>query len=174
MQQKMSRFDTAVETFMDSSGLSRGEAEVYVLRKIDSFGRQEAARRLDKEPSTVDTLLQRAMEKEPTLPAISEVRYPDTTNGVETEAATISFENGAMLRYALAEHEDGSIELREETVGANDPHSVLDSYVVGGEGDDVAEFALESISEYTRSYRNPEACRKDWPSVFEALTLYQA
>ena len=174
MQQKTSRFETAVETFMDSSDLSRGEAEVYVLRELDTFGRKETAERLGKDPSTVDTLLQRAKAKDPKLPAISEVRYPGTTNGVETQAATIYFENGAILRYAKAEHEDGTVTLTEETVGADDPHSVLDTFEVGGEGDNVAEFALSSISEYTRSYRDPETCRKDWSPVFEAITLYEA
>lgn len=170
MQHK-NRFQTAVETFQNSSGLSEREAQVYVARRIDNRGRKETAQWLDIEPSTVDTLLDRAEKKSPQLPSVTKVEYPDHNrpDGV-VEAATIWFENDAALMYRL--YDDGT--LREETYGADDPHSVLESFDVGGEDDNVAEFALESLAEYLQSYRAPEDCRRDWPHVFEAITLHQA
>ena len=173
MQHK-NRFTTAVETFENSSGLSEREAQVYVARRIDDVGRQQTARWLDLNPSTVDTLLDRAEKKHPRLPAIEKVDYPDHDRPDDVvEAATISFANGAALMYRLYD-EEGDVTLREETYGADDPHSVLESFDVGGEGDNVAEFALESVSEYLQSYRAPEDCRRDWPAVFEAITLHKA
>jgi len=167
------KFTRAVETFRESSGLSEREAQVYVARRIR--GRKETAQWLDISPSTVDTLLDRAEKKDPQLPAVTKVEYPDHNrpDGV-VEAATIWFGNGAALMYRLYD-EDGRVTLREETYGADDPHSVLESFGVGGDGDSVAESALESLSEYLRSYRDDiEACRRDWPAVFEAITLHQA
>jgi len=173
MPQNTTRFDAAVETFANE-GLSQREAEAYVSRRIAGLGRQEAARRLDIEPSTLDTLVERAKGKNPQLPSISKVDYPDATKGREVAAARIWFENGAQLRYVKREHEDGTVALSEETFGADDSHSVLESFGVGGADDGVASFALESISEYLQSYRDPETCRRDWPHVFEALTLVTA
>jgi hypothetical protein len=173
MSRNTTRFDAAVETFTNQ-GLSQREAEAYVSRRIAGLGRQEAARWLDIEPSTLDTLVERAKDKDPQLPGISKVDYPDSTKDREVAAARIWFENGAQLRYVKREHEDGTVTLSEETFGADDPHSVLESFEVGGEGDDVVAFALESISEYLQSYRDPETCRRDWPHVFEAITLHDA
>jgi len=165
------KFTRAVETFQRSSGLSEREAQVYVARRIDDIGRQQTARMLDISPSTVDTLLDRAEKKNPKLPGIDKIDYPDYNrpDGV-VQAAAVWFENGAALMYRLYDDET----LREETYGADDPHSVLESVDVGREDDNVAEFALESVSEYLKTYRDPGDCRDDWPAVFEAITLHKA
>lgn len=168
-----SRFDVAVETFQDSSGMTESEAEVYVLRALDGRSRSEVAEQLEKSESTVDTQHQNAKQKA-ALPAIDTVerKSPRNTGVGEGEAYEIWFENGARLRYAWNEDRG---EIVEATFAADDPQSVHERFDVGGSEDELAEFALESICEYTQSYRDdPEACRMDWSPVFEALTLYKA
>jgi hypothetical protein len=77
-----------------------------------------------------------------------------------------------MLRYVWnTEHEA----IYETVTAAEDPHSIYKSFDVGGSEDELAEYALESISEYTRSYRDDiDACAMDWTPVFAALTGYEA
>ena len=173
MSRNTSRFEIAVETLQNSSDMSEAEAEVYVLRFLDGLSRSETADRLDKGESTVDTQYQNA-KKKAQLPAIDTVKRVSATNtGFEEGLAyEIWFENEAMLRYVWNEERD---EIVEDTIAADDPHSIQQSFEVGGSEDELAEYALESIEEYTRNYRDdPEACRTDWSPVFEALTLYSA
>jgi DNA-binding CsgD family transcriptional regulator len=173
MSRNTSRFETAVETFQNSSDMSEAEAEVYVLRFLNGVSRSEAADQLDKSESTVDTQYQSA-QKKAQLPNIDTVKRVSATNTGYDEGAAyeIWFENESMLRYVWNE-ERGHI--FEDTIAADDPHSIHKSSDVRGSQDELAEYTLESIIEYTRSYRDePEVCRKDWPHVFEAITLYGA
>lgn len=63
--------DELIEQF-DDGGLSRGEAEAYVLREVIGLSRHEAGDTLDKSPSTVDSLHHRARSKIDTLQAALE------------------------------------------------------------------------------------------------------
>jgi len=173
MSRNTSRFDAAVETFQNSSDMSEAEAEVYVLRFLDGLSRSETADQLDKSESTVDTQYQNAKSKAQ-LPDIDVVKRESSKNTgfEEGESYEIWFDNQAMLRYVW---NDERQEIVENTVAADDPHSIQQSFEVGGSEDELAEFALESIEEYTRNYRDdPKACRKDWSPIFEAITLYSA
>jgi len=173
MSRNTSRFETAVETFQNSGHMSEAEAEVYVLRFLNGLSRREVADQLDKSESTVDTQYQSA-KKKAQLPAIDTVKRVSATNtGYEEDIAyEIWFENESMLRYVWNEERGQII---EDTIAADDPHSIYKSFEVGGSEDELAEYTLESITEYTQTYRDdPKACRKDWTHVFEAITLYGA
>lgn len=173
MSQNTCRFDAAVETFQNSSDMSRAEAEVYVFRFLDGLSRSETADQLDKSKSTVDTQYQNA-QKKAQLPKIDTIKHQSSKNTgyEEGEAYEIRFENGAQLRYVWNSEREV---IYEETIAADDPHSIHQSFELGGAEDELAEYTLESIEEYTRNYRDdPEACRTDWTPVFEAITLYGA
>lgn len=173
MSRTQSRFDTAVETFQNSSGMTKAEAEVYVSRSLDGLSRSDTAQRFNKSESTVDTQFQNAKEKAQ-LPHIKEVvRISERNSGTdEGQAWEVRFENGALLRYVWNHEQD---EIVESVNRADDPVSTYKQFGVGGSEDELAEYALESIAEYTQSYRDyPKACRDDWPPVFEALTAYGA
>jgi DNA-binding CsgD family transcriptional regulator len=173
MNRSTSRFDTAVETFENSSDMTTAEAEVYVCRALEGLSRSQTADRLGKSESTVDTQFQSAKQKAQ-LPEIDAVKRqsPRNTGYDEGMAYEIRFANGAQLRYVWNEDHDA---IYEDTVAADDPHSIYKSFDLGGTEDELAEYTLESIEEYTMSYRDdPEACRTDWTPVFEAITLYEA
>lgn len=172
MTRNGSRFDAAVEMF-ENNGLTAREAEVYVLRALRDINRHDVADQLEISPSTVDSLFQRAKDKA-RLPYIERVQRQSATNtGYEEGVAyEIWFENEAMLRYVWNK-EDGQI--HEQTIRADDPHSIYEDFDVGGSEDEVAEYALESICEYTQSYRDDvSVCRTDWPHIYEAITLHGA
>jgi len=62
----MTEFDTAVEELIeqfDAGGLSRGEAEAYVLREVLGQSSTDAGDQLEKTESTVESLLSRARRK---------------------------------------------------------------------------------------------------------------
>lgn len=152
---------TAIDAF-EKGGMTESEATVYVYRKLAGFDRHETAERLEKSPSTIDTQYQRA-KKKAALPHISKI---DADWG---ECITLWFENDAQLRYRW----DGE-GIVEETFLANDPHSVYDSVGLGGEQDELSEFTLAAIEQYINTFRDdPEACRKDWTPVYEAITLFK-
>lgn len=164
---------TAVETFANHTEMSEREAEVFVLREVRGVRRGEAAAQLDISENTVDNHYSAAKEKA-RLPDIMDVnrQYANNTGLNEGSAYEIRFPNGAMLRYVWNTEQE---EIREQTVSAADPHSIYEDMGVGGSEDELAEFALESICEYTQNYRdNFEACRKDWTPIFEALTGWAA
>lgn len=154
--------DVAQDAF-ELGGMTESEARVYVLRELQNYQRWQVADRLDKSESTVDTLHQRA-QKKAALPAVTKIDRD------WSESITIWFENDAQLRYRWDDEQE---EIVEETFLANDPHSVYEEFGVGGEQDELAEYALESLAEYINEYQDdPEACRKDWTPVYGALTLH--
>jgi hypothetical protein len=170
MSRNTSRFETAVETVQNSSGLSEGAAEAYVARELEKLGRKEAARYLDVEPSTLDTQHQRAKTKGVRLPEVSKIETAARVGADEDPAVVIWFANDAKLQYRW----DGD-EIVEETAAADDPHTVVQSFGVGGEREELSAYALESLGEYLNEYRGDiDACRSDWPHIFEALTCCQA
>lgn len=173
MHDHKDRFEAAVETFQNSSGMTEREAEAFVLRVLDGIHRQAAADRMGISKSTVDKHVHAAKQKV-RLPHIDEVVRvsPRNTGTDEGRAYEIRFPNGALLRYVW-NGEKG--EIVESVNRADDPISTYRQFGVGGSEEELAEYALESISEYTRVYRDDwEACRKDWPHVFEALTGYKS
>lgn len=134
------------------------------------MGRKEAARYLDVEPSTLDTQHQRAKTKGVRLPGVSKIETAARVGVDEDPAVVIWFANDAKLQYRW-----NGEEIVEETAAADDPRTVVESFGVGGERDRLAEYALESLAEYLNEYREDiDACRRDWPHVFEALTCCQA
>lgn len=153
---------TAIDAF-EKGGMTEAEATAYVWRELQRIPRAETADRLGKSKSTVDSLVQRA-KKKAALPAISKI---DADWG---QCITLWFENDAQLRYRW---DDTREEIVEETFLANDPHSVYDDVGVGGEQDDLSEFALAAIEQFINEFQDdPEACRMDWTSVYEAVTLH--
>jgi len=173
MSQAMDGHDKAVETFANHTEMSEREAEAYVLREIRGVARGPAARQLDISESTLDNPVHNA-KKKVRLPHSDQVKRVSARNTgyEEGEAIEIWFENQSMLRYVW---NDERGEIREETIAATDPHSIHESFGVGGSEDELDEFALESIIEYTRNYRDDvEACRRDWSSVFEAIVCWSA
>lgn len=162
--------DKSVETFAKYGGLTEREAEAYVWRELRNVRRSETARQMEIGANTVDELVQRA-KKKVHLPHIDTVKcQPSTETGFrEGLAYEIWFQNEAMLRYVWDEERECIV---EETYGANDPQSVLDSHTFNDAEEDIPEYTLATIEEYTRSYRdNPEEW-DDWPNVFEAIALW--
>lgn len=173
MAQNESRYDAAVALF-ENTGMSESEARAYVIRELHGLGRQEAAQTMDADPSTVDTLHQRAKQKA-TLPDIVRVDPNAETGHAERRAIEIWFENEALLRYVVREHETGEVAVYEEIYAADDPASLYEKFDISIEPDELERAALESLDEYVRTYKHdPEALRHDWPHVFEAITLYGA
>jgi len=174
MAQNKSRREIAAETFQNSSDMTEREAEAYVLRELAGVGRGRAAVQLgDVSESTVDTLHQRAKNKA-RLPSIAMVQRVSASNtgSAEGKSYEVWFENDAMLRYVW---NDEHGEIREETYRADDPRSTHESFGVGGSEDELGEYTLESIEEYTKNYRDDvAACKSDWTHIYEALTCYKA
>lgn len=164
--------DTTVETFQNS-GLSEGEARVHALR-LDGLSHSEIAQTLDLEVGTVKSYCARIDKKGVSLPHISKVETHARVTPEDDRAVVIWFENGAKLRYRVREHEDGETTVYEEAFRADDPHSVYESFDLALDAEEIEEAALETISEYLNIREDPEAVRKDWPHVFEALTLVSA
>lgn len=167
------RRQKAIETFTENTDMTEREAEAYVLRELEGIHREQSAQMMDVDPSTLDTLHQRAKPKAK-LPQIDIVKRVSATNtgSEEGQAWEIWFENGAMLRYVWNDAYD---EIMETTTRADDPHSIHDELGVAGDEDELEAYALESVSEYTRNYRDDiEACKSDWTPVYEAITGYSA
>lgn len=170
MTRNRSRFDVAVQTFQNSSALSEGAAEAYVARELEGMGRTEAARYLGINPSTLDTQHQRAKQKDIRFPEVSKIETTARVGPDRDPAVVIWFANDAKLQYRW----NGN-EIVEETAAAHDPGSVVESIAVGGDREELAEYALESLAEYLDVYREePDVLRSDWPHVFESVTCYQA
>lgn len=98
------------------------------------------------------------------LPAITKIETTARVGPEERPAVVIWFENDTALRYVWV---DGEIQEQTYVNGV-----VHDSFKLGGERDQLAEYALESISEYVQSYRDdPAACEMDWPHIHEMLQV---
>lgn len=167
------RFETPIETFASHSDMTQREAEAYVYREIANLSRSEAADLMDVSPSTVDSHVQSAKPKAK-LPDIDVVKRVSARNTgfEEGRAYEIWFANGAMLRYVWNEDRD---QIAETTTRADDPHSIWKQYPVGGTEDELAEYAIESIAEYTQNFRDDvEACRNDWDPIYEAIVCHRA
>lgn len=162
------RTQKAIETFTNA-GLTQAEAEVYVHRELMQLSREETRQQLEKESkSTVDSLHQNAKDKAE-MPAISKIETHARVTPQEDKAVVIWFENGAKLRYRVADNT-----VYEETFNAVDPHSVHESFDLAVNLDELEETALESVSEYINNYQDdPEALRKDWSNVYSAIALYE-
>lgn len=168
------RFDLAVETFQNSSGMSEGEAKVYVLRTLNGRSRSETADQLDKSEGTVDTQYQTAKAKA-RLPEVSQIDLHTTVAAMEDKAVIIWFENGAKLQYRVHEHDGGGTSVYEETAAADNPDCIVESVQSAISAEGIRGAALESLAKYINKYRDdPDACRQDWPHIFEATTLYSA
>lgn len=160
MSVQRSAFDTAVEAF--ESSLSTKRAEAYVARDVLGMGRQEAADYLGRDPSTVDTQVQKARGIV-RLPGIEKVEYPTCVGEEERPAAVIWFENGAALRHVW--HDDkGQIE--EQTYRDGSVHR---RYDVGGSRDELAEFALTALQMFLDFRDEPESCRQEWEAVYDVI-----
>lgn len=174
MRQNKSSREAATETFQNHTEMTEREAEVYVMRELIGANRSETAMNLgDISESTVDTLHQRA-KKKAELPRIDVVKRESSKNTGSAEglAYEIWFENEAMLRYVWNEERG---EIREEVFAANDPRTLHDGFDVGGSEDELAEYAMESIEQYTRNYQDDiDALERDWSPLYEALTCHKA
>jgi DNA-binding CsgD family transcriptional regulator len=171
MSHRTSRHDTAVETFHEHGGLTEREAEAFVYRELDRLTRGDAADQMDISESTLDTLHQRAKQKV-RLPGIKRInrQYRKNTGYDEGTAWEVWFENSACLRYVWNTETES---IHEQTITAVDPHSIYDDYDVDGSEDELAEYMLTTLEEYTQSYRDDwEAARKDWSPIFAAITGY--
>ncbi len=165
--------ETAIETLANHTDMTQREAEAYALRELANVTRGDAANQMNVSESTLDNHVQAAKSKA-ALPDIDVVKRVSATNTgfEEGKAWEIWFDNGAMLRYVW---NDKLHEIVETTTRADDPHSIYQEHEVGGSEDELEEYALESISEFTRNYRDDvDACRSDWPGVFEAILCYSA
>lgn len=151
-----------IEAFV-MGGMTEAEATAYTYRELENLARQTAADELGTSASNVDTLHQRA-KKKAALPPISKI---DADWG---KCITIWFQNDAQLRYRWDDDEEGIV---EETFQANDPHSVFDSVGVGGEQEELEEYALAAVERYINEYQNDaKACLNDWTPVYQAITLH--
>ena len=162
--------DIAVETLANHTDMTQREAEAYVWRELRNVSRSEAARQMDVSENTLDNHLQ-AARKKAALPPIDAVKrmYP-SDDGRYGTGYEIRFANGAMLRYIWDNERE---EIREETFQAHDADTVFESLGVGGTEDDVAGVALESIIEYTQTYRDDlTAARQDWSHIVEAILCW--
>jgi len=165
--------ETAIDTFANHTDMTEREAEAYVHREIAGHSRGETARLMGISESTVDTQVQNAKPKAH-LPHIDQVKRISATNTVpeQGKAWEIWFENGAMLRYVWNTELE---EIVEQVTRADDPHSIWSDMAVNGSEDELEEYALESISEYTRSFRDDvESCRHEWSPVYEAIVCHRA
>lgn len=99
------------------------------------------------------------------LPTITKIDYP-TKVGAGQQAVVIWFANDTALRYVW---DDERGEIHQQTYLGGVVH---DSFSVGGNRDDLADYALHSVSEYKNEYReNPEACEADWTHIYEMLKM---
>lgn len=153
---------------MVSNGLSQRQAEVQALR-LQEIPQKQIADILDMELGTVKSHCHRVDGKLDEgvriLPEISKIEYPARVGERKRPAVIIWFQNDTALRYVWYD-EKGSI--LEETVYKGIVH---DSYDVGGDRDQLEEYALMTVAEYINEYRdNVDALRRDWPAVFEGIT----
>lgn len=165
--------DATVETF-ESAGLSEQQARVQAIR-LQGLTHEEIAEALDMELGTVKSHVARIDEKLENglqlLPGVSKIETHARVTPDDDRAVVIWFDNGAQLRYRAGP--DGTV--YEETFRADDPNSVHESWDVAVDPDDLHEAALETLAEYVNVYRGDvETARKDWPHVYEALTVLPA
>lgn len=100
------------------------------------------------------------------LPPITKIESIAFVGEERRPAVVIWFANDTALRYVW---NDERGEIREQTYTDGVVH---DEWGVGGEKDELAEYALESVAEYINSYQNdPDACKMDWVHVYEMLQL---
>jgi hypothetical protein len=99
------------------------------------------------------------------LPALTKVEHPSSVRDDEP-AVILWFGGERALRYVW---DDAADEILEETYFDGTVH---DSYPVGGERGELADFALETVSEWVNGYADdPAALARDWPHVYELLTF---
>ena len=171
MQQPKTATETAVETFATHSDMTEREARVFVLRELRNIRRGDVADRLDISPNTVDNHLTSAKQKA-RLPNIEDVNRqgPRNTGHAEGVAWEIRFPNGAMVRYVWNRETE---EIHEQSIRGDDPHSIHTDHGVGGSEDEVAEYALTWLEQYTQECLDDlDTCRTDMPDQFEALTCH--
>lgn len=157
----------AVETFA-KNGLSDQQARVQMLR-MSGLSVDQIARDLQIETGTVKSHINRIESKlddgsASLLPDISQIETRTRVGSMDRPAVVIWFNNDTAIRYVYYDDKD---EIVEQTYQDGVVH---DSYEVGGSRDELAEYALETVSEYINTYRDdPDALRTDWPSVFEGV-----
>lgn len=89
----------------------------------------------------------------------------------EGRAWDIWFPNGARVRYVWDEIGE---EIVEKTYLASDPDSAHNSWGVQGDEDELADYALETLQEFTQTWRDdPKACAVDMPDLFAAVVCYE-
>lgn len=85
-------------------------------------------------------------------------------SGGHVSEVSIWFGGEGALRYVWDEERG---EIREQTYLDGVVH---DGYGIGGDPDDVREYAFETVVEYVNSYRDDkDALRNDWPHVAELI-----
>jgi len=96
------------------------------------------------------------------LPAISSIDYPTRVGEENQPAVVIWFENDTALRYVW-----NGDEIEEQTYADGVVHTSFD---VGGDREELSNYALTSVAEYESELRDdPEACEFDWGHVYEML-----
>ena len=165
------RRQTAIETFANHTDMTGREAEVFVLRKLTGIHRAAVAEQLGISENTVDNHLAHAKEKAklPNIDSVDRVGASKTGDD-EGVAWDIWWPNDARVRYVWNRAAE---EIHEQTYRADDPDTVHNSWGVGGSEDEVAEFALTTLQEFTQEWRDDlDACVFDMPDLFEAVTCY--
>lgn len=171
MSRNKDRRQTAIATFTDHTDMTEREAEVFVLRKLAAIHRSAVAEQLDISENTVDNHLANAAEKAalPNIDTVDRVGASKTGDG-KGVAWDIWWPNEARVRYVWNRETE---EIDEVTHRADDPQSVHNSWGVGGAEDEVAEFALTTLQEFTQDWRaDLDACVFDMPDLFAAVTCY--
>lgn len=158
MNTQRSAFDVAVKAFKHSLATKRAEA--YVARDVVGMGRQEAARHLGRDPSTVDTQLQTA-RKRVELPPVTKIEFPTRVGASEARAVVIWFANDTALRYVATP--EG---IEEQTYRDGSVHQ---SVLVGRGDDELAEYALAALQMYHELRDDPDQLRQDWSPVYGVI-----
>jgi len=163
MARNESSLDRAASLVTDL-GLTDEQARAYAARELLGLPRDVAARELDKEPSTLDTLHQRAKDNL-RLPNVSSIDIKQAVKEGHGKAVEITFETGGRLRYTWV-----GDEVHEEYIRAGETSTYyITEFPEADEEDDVYEWAMTTLEVYFNDFSSVEQLREDWSDLFDAL-----